>query len=178
MLTVLANPAVANVVQIFLAVVTVGGLWVALLNGKKDRATAMSLAAADRRAADERAESDRREANAAVEDERIFLREQAQLQMQLDHALKIVQTAENYPRGDFNTIKHWGLSIRASVIVLGKDLVPQAWSVFIDRENRWEDMQDEVLQEVNDLAIQTARTLNCPSCYHVHRNTLGGRRTG
>lgn len=91
--------------------------------------------------------------------------------MQLDHALKIVQTAENYPRGDFNTIKHWGLSIRASVIVLGKDLVPQAWSVFIDRENRWEDMQDEVLQEVNDLAIQTARTLNCPSCYHVHRNT-------
>lgn len=130
----------------------------------------MSLAAADRRAADERAESDRREAKVAIEDERIVLREQAQLQMQLDHALKIVQTAENYPRGDLNAIRHWGLSIRASVIVLGKDLVPQAWSVFIDRENRWEDMQDDVLQEVNDLAIRTARTLSCPSCSHVHRN--------
>ena len=90
--------------------------------------------------------------------------------MQLDHALKIVQTAENYPRDDFNSIRHWGLSIRASVIVLGRDLVPQAWSVFIDRENRWEDMQDDVLQEVNDLAIRTARTLSCPSCYHVHRS--------
>lgn len=157
-------------VQMFLAIVTVGGLWVALLNGQKDRATAMSLAAADRRAADERAESDRREANVASEDERIFLREQAQLQMQLDHALKIVQTAENYPRGDFNSVKHWGLSIRASVIVLGKDLVPQSRSIFIDRENRWEDMQDGVLQEVNDLAIRTARTLSCPSCYHVHRS--------
>jgi hypothetical protein len=170
MLTVLANPAVGNFVQIFLALVTVGGLWVALLNGRKDRAMAMSLALGDRRAADERADSDRREAAAAMEDERSFLREQARLQLQLDHALTIVQTAENYPRGDFNTAKHWGLSIRASVIVLGKDLVPHAWSVFVDHELRWEDTQDKVLQEINDLAIQTARTLNCPSCYHVHRN--------
>lgn len=170
MLNALANPAVGNLVQIFLAIVTVGGLWVALLNGKKDRGMAMSLATGDRRAADERADSDRREATAAIEDERVFLREQAKLQLQLDHALNIVQTAENYPRGDFNTIKHWGLSIRASVIVLGKDLVPQAWSVFIDRECQWEDTQDNVLQEINDLAIRTARTLNCPSCYHVHRN--------
>lgn len=72
MIASLANPAVGNMVQIFLAIVTVGGLWVALLNGKKDRATAMSLAAADRRAADERAESDRREANVASKDGRIF----------------------------------------------------------------------------------------------------------
>jgi hypothetical protein len=129
----------------------------------------MSLAVGDRRAADDRADSDRREATAAMEDERAFIREQAQLQMQLDHALKIVQTADNYPRGDFNMIKHWGLSIRASVIVLGKDLVPQAWSVFIDRESMWEDVKDDVLLEINDLAIQTARTLNCPSCHHVHR---------
>ena len=163
------SPAVDNLVQIFLAIVTVGGLWVALANGKKDRATAMSLAAADRRAADERAESDRREATAAIEDERAFLREQAQLQMQLDHALKIVQTAENFPRGDFTMMKHWGLSIRASVIVLGKDLVPHAWSVFVDREHQWEEIRDDVLQEINDLAIRTARTLNCPSCNHVHR---------
>ncbi|WP_354240203.1 hypothetical protein [Arthrobacter sp. UYEF20] len=163
------NPAVGNLVQIFLVIVTVAGLGVALANGKKDRATAMSLAVDDRRAADERADSDRREATAAIEDERAFLREQAQLQMQLDHALKIVQTAENYPRGDFTMMKHWGLSIRSSVIVLGKDLVPQAWSVFIDREHQWEVLQDDVLQEINDLAIFTARTLNCPSCYHVHR---------
>ena len=57
---VLANPAVGNLVQIFLAIVTVGGLWVALANGKKDRTTAMSLAVGDRRAADDRADSDRR----------------------------------------------------------------------------------------------------------------------
>ncbi len=168
MIDALASPAVGNLVQIFLAIVTVGGLWVALANGKKDRTTAMSLAVGDRRAADERADSDRREATAAIEDERAFLREQAQLQMQLDHALKIVQTAENFPQGDFNMIKHWGLSIRASVIVLGKDLVPHAWSVFIDHEHRWEDIKEGVLQEINDLAIRTARTLNCPSCYHVH----------
>lgn len=169
MISALADPAYGNLVQIFLAIVTVAGLWVALANGKKDRATAMSLAVGDRRAADERADSDRREATAAMEDERAFLREQAQLQMQLDHALKMVQTAENYPGGDVTTMRHWGLSMRASVIVLGKDLVPHAWSVFIDREHRWEDIKVDVLQEINDLAIRTARTLNCPSCYHVHR---------
>lgn len=169
MIDVLANPVVGNLVQIFLAVVTVGGLWVALVNGKKDRATAMALAVGDRRAADERADSDRREATGAMEDERAFLREQTQLQMQLDHALKVVQTAENYPRGDFNTMKHWGLSIKASVIVLGKDLVPRAWSVFVDNQHRWEDIGEEVLLEINDVAVQTARTLNCTSCYHVHR---------
>ena len=169
MIGALADPAVGNLVQIFLAIITVAALWVALANGKKDRATAMSLAASDRRAADERAKSDRREATAAMEDDRAFLREQAQLQMQLDHALKIVQTAENYPRNDFNAMRHWGLAIRASVIVRGKDLFPQAWSVFVDDEYRWEDIQGDVLQEINDLAIQTARTMNCPSCYHVHR---------
>lgn len=31
----LANPAVGNLVQIFLAIVTVGGLWVALANGNR-----------------------------------------------------------------------------------------------------------------------------------------------
>lgn len=169
MVAALADPAVGNLVQIFLAVITVAALWVALANGKKDRATAMSLAVADRRAADERAESDRRQATAALEDDRAFLHEQAQRQMQLEHALKIVQTAENYPRNDFNAMRHWGLSIKASVIVLGKDLVPQAWSVFVDQEHRWEDIQGDVLQEINDLAIQTAHTMNCPSCYHVHR---------
>lgn len=169
MIDLLANPAIDNLVQIFLAIITVMGLWVAVLNGRKDRMTAMSLAASDRQAADDRAENDRRDATTALEDERLFLREQAQLQMQLNHALNLVQTADNYPLRDFNAMKHWGLTMRASIIVLGEELVPRAWSVFIDHESKWDDMKDKVLEEIHDLAIRTARELNCPSCYHVHR---------
>ncbi|RJT76937.1 hypothetical protein D6T63_15880 [Arthrobacter cheniae] len=165
----LADPAIENVVQIFLAIVTVVGLWVALANGKKDRQTAMALAYADRQSADERAESDRRDATRAMEDDRLFLREQAQLQMQLNHALNIVQTADNYPTRDFSAMKHWSLSMRASIIVLGEELLPVAWTVFISKEAKWDDMKDEVLHEAQELAVRVARELNCPSCFHVHR---------
>ncbi|GAB3555809.1 hypothetical protein GCM10027404_33240 [Arthrobacter tumbae] len=174
-MNLLSDPVVGNVIQIVLIVLTVLGLWVALLNGKKGRENAIRLAISDRRAAEERTESDRREATVTLEDERWYLREQTQLQMQLDHALKLVQTAENYPVHDVHAMKHWGLSMRASIIVLGQDAAPAAWSVFIDRARSWDEGREDVLREINDLAIQAARTLNCSSCVHVHRMPSTGR---
>jgi hypothetical protein len=87
LLTQLDGQSWGNFIQLVLIIVTVAGIWTALLNGKKDRRSAMKLAAADRQAADDRADRDRQAADKRAVADRQHAREQAQQQFQTQQAI-------------------------------------------------------------------------------------------
>ena len=127
----LSSQAWANALQAVAVLVTLVGVGVALVNGGKDRKSAMRLAASDRLAADERAADDRRAAESRAEADRRHAREQLQQQLLVQQALRLMQLVHEGRPDNPSLQTAWQVEIYSLLNVIGERELPLMWHRFM-----------------------------------------------
>ncbi|WP_336715559.1 hypothetical protein [Arthrobacter sp. USHLN218] len=158
----------ANLIQIVLIIVTVVGIMTALINGKKDRRTAMKLAAADRRAADERADRDRHAADKRAMSDRQHAREQAQQQFRTQQAIRLTQLIYAGRPDNPSQQTAWMVEIQSLLYALGEEDLPLTWAEFISPGISSTAGEGNSRNEVANFVRQVGMEMNCSSCFHNH----------
>lgn len=160
----------ANNLQAVAVIVTLVGVGVgvgaALVDGGKDRKSAMRVAASDRFAADERAEDDRRAADRRAEGDRKHAREQAQQQFLIKQVLSLTQLVHEGRPDNPSLQTAWQVEIQILLYVIGEQDLPRTWQTFTTQ--RAPSPDDATKREVANFVQQLGRELNCRSCYHNH----------
>lgn len=156
----------ANLLQAVAVIVTLGGVGAALVNGGRDRKSAMRVAASDRFAADQRAEEDRRAADRRAEGDRQHAREQAQQQFLVEQALRLAQLVHEGSPNNPSLQTAWQVETQSLLYVIGEQDLPLTWQRFMTQSAPSTD--DGTKREVADFVQQLGRELNCRSCYHNH----------
>lgn len=166
-IAVLNGQGWANTLQAVAVVVTLVGVGAALVNGGRDRKSAMSVAAADRSAADERAIDDRRAADRRAEGDRQHARKQAQQQFLIQQALRLTRLVHEGRPDDPSLQTAWQVEIRSLLYVFGEQDLQLTRQRFVS--DGIPSASDEASKrEMADFLQQLGRELNCPSCYHNH----------
>lgn len=157
----------ANLLQVVAVIVTLGGVGAALVNGGKDRKSAMRVAASDRFAADQRAEEDRRVADRRADGDRQHAREQAQQQFRVQQALRLTRLVHEGRPDNPSLQTAWQVEIQSLLFVIGEGDLPLTWKRFMGHGAP--STSDEASKrEMADFLEQLGRELNCSSCYHNH----------
>lgn len=165
--TGLDGQAWANALQAVAVVVTLVGVGAALVNGGRDRKSAMSGAAADRFATDERAVDDRRAADRRAEGDRQHAREQAQQQFRVQQALRLTRLVHEGRPDNPSLQTAWQVEIQSLLYVIGEQDLPLTWQRFMI-PGAPSTPDESSKREMADFLQQLGRELNCSSCYHNH----------
>jgi hypothetical protein len=166
-MTALDGQTWANSLQAVAVLVTLGGVGAALINGGKDRKSAMRVAAADRLAADERANDDRRAADQRAEGDRQHAREQAQQQFLVQQALRLTRLVHEGRPDNPNLQTAWQVEVNSLLFVIGEDDLPLTWKRFMG-PGAPSTSDEASKREMAAFLQQLGRELNCNSCYHNH----------
>lgn len=163
----LSGQAWANLLQAVAVLVTLVGVGVALVNGGKDRKSAMRVAASDRFATDERAADDRRAADRRAEGDRQHAREQAQQQFLVKQVLRLIRLVHEGRPDNPSLQTAWQVEIQSLLFVTGEVALPLTWNRFMGQDAP--STSDEASKrEMADFLQQLGRELNCGSSFHNH----------
>lgn len=162
----------ANIIQVVVMIVGVAGITVAIVNGRKDRKAAFSLAAADRYSADERALEDRSAAEKQALADRRHAREQMQQNFRLQQSLQLARLLYQQPPMAVGDATQWNFEVKANLYTLGQKELPITWSHFMGSDRKPESLSDRDLNSMRQELIlyleQAAREAACHSCFHDH----------
>lgn len=153
-------------------IVGVAGITVAIVNGRKDRKAAFSLAAADRYSADERASEDRSAAEKQALADRRHAREQMQQNFRLQQSLHLARLLYQQPPLALADATQWNFEVRANLSTLGQEELPIMWSHFAGSDGKPESLSGRDLESMRQELLlyldQAAREAACHSCFHNH----------
>jgi hypothetical protein len=161
-----------NIIQVVVMIVGVVGITVAIVNGRKDRAAAFRLAAADRYSAEERALEDRSASEKQALADRRHGREQIQQNFRLQQSLQLARLLFQQPPMALGEATQWNFEVKANLYTLSHEELPITWSHFVGPDGKPEALSDRDLetmrQEVLSYLEQAAREAACHSCFHDH----------
>lgn len=164
----------ANLIQGTLVLVTIVGIWSALIIGKRDRKTAMALAYEDRRAADERAANDRHAADERAERDARIARERIQQDFRLRQGLRLTQLLHEGRPDNPAQQNAWSVEVRTILYSLGESELPQTWAAYISNAPAGDSAAarpagaEKPEDEVSGFLREVAREAACTACFHTH----------